>query len=238
MQNMYNNIHCQLWPAFIFKQIRTMSTEIETLLGPQLLMEADGALQSTSAALAKEDIVLLYFSAHWCPPCKRFTPLLIDFYKIAAQCGVQIVFVSSDRDQASFKEYFATMPWPSLPSDAGGVEVKQNLARLFQVRGIPSLVAIDAKSGKFITGDARTGVMMAGNNKEKQNKLVESWKSKEAVPVEQASLSSGGQEVGKSSILTFLLRNPVYIIGIWYVVRKALGYFEDIGRVGEGGNEL
>ena len=121
---------------------------------------------------------------------------------------------------------------------AGGVEVKQNLARLFQVRGIPSLVAIDAKSGKFITGDARTGVMMAGNNKEKQNKLVESWKSKEAVPVEQASLSSGGQEVGKSSILTFLLRNPVYIIGIWYVVRKALGYFEDIGRVGEGGNEL
>jgi thiol-disulfide isomerase/thioredoxin len=28
-----------------------------------------------------QELVLYYFSAHWCPPCRQFTPLLKDFYE-------------------------------------------------------------------------------------------------------------------------------------------------------------
>jgi len=28
----------------------------------------------------KKEIVCLYFSAFWCPPCQNFTPVLKDFY--------------------------------------------------------------------------------------------------------------------------------------------------------------
>ena len=34
------------------------------------LIKADGAKKPSSEALAGKDIILIYFSAHWCPPCR------------------------------------------------------------------------------------------------------------------------------------------------------------------------
>ncbi|MGB1602242.1 MAG: thioredoxin-like domain-containing protein, partial [Promethearchaeia archaeon] len=34
---------------------------------------------------------------------------------VAAGKSIQLVFVSSDRDEAQFKEYFQEMPWLALP---------------------------------------------------------------------------------------------------------------------------
>merc|ERR1712085_117360 len=57
----------------------------------------------------------LYFSAHWCPPCRGFTPKLAEWYKKDLQAkGFEVVFVSSDKDEASFKEYSAEQPWLAL----------------------------------------------------------------------------------------------------------------------------
>jgi len=61
--------------------------------------------------------VLLYLSAHWCPPCRGFLPKLTEAYdKIKVNDdSLKVVFISSDRDQASFDEFFATMSWLALP---------------------------------------------------------------------------------------------------------------------------
>ena len=59
------------------------------------LIKADGSKVAAEEGLAGKDLVLYYFSAHWCPPCRNFTPLLKDFYDEAE--GIEIVFVSSDR---------------------------------------------------------------------------------------------------------------------------------------------
>ena len=59
----------------------------------------------------------VYFSAHWCPPCRGFTPVLAEFYKKWVEeegKSLEIVFVSSDRDQEAFDEYYNSMPWAAL----------------------------------------------------------------------------------------------------------------------------
>jgi nucleoredoxin len=68
-------------------------------------------------SLNGKEIVALYFSAHWCPPCKQFTPKLADVYNdlIKSQKSFEIVFVSSDRSEEEFYEYFKEMPWIALP---------------------------------------------------------------------------------------------------------------------------
>merc|ERR1712165_532439 len=61
----------------------------------------------------------IYFSAHWCGPCRDFTPKLIDTYKEvkASNPDFELVFVSSDRKQAEFDSYFGDMPWAAIPFD-------------------------------------------------------------------------------------------------------------------------
>lgn len=62
-------------------------------------------------------LIGLYFSAHWCPPCRGFTPTLIGFYKTmqANNQGFEVIYVSLDRDCASFNEYYGSMPWYTIP---------------------------------------------------------------------------------------------------------------------------
>lgn len=108
----------------------------------------------------KGKVVLLYFSAHWCPPCRAFLPKLIDAYhKIKAKDNaLEVVFISSDKDQASFDEFFAGMPWLALPF---GDSRKKFLSRKFKVSGIPMLVAIGS-SGQTVTKEARDLVSLYG----------------------------------------------------------------------------
>ncbi|KAG5017214.1 hypothetical protein AAZX31_08G276400 [Glycine max] len=108
----------------------------------------------------KGKVVLLYFSAHWCPPCRAFLPKLIDAYNKIKEKGnaLEVVFISSDRDQTSFDEFFAGMPWLALPF---GDSRKKFLSRKFRVSGIPMLVAI-ASSGQTLTTKARDLVSLYG----------------------------------------------------------------------------
>merc|ERR1711998_757394 len=69
--------------------------------------------------------------------------------------GLEIIFVSSDRDQKSFMEYFKEMPWLAIPQ---GDARKGKLSKLFGVDGIPSFVIVDATTGETVTTDARSSV--------------------------------------------------------------------------------
>merc|ERR1739848_771894 len=65
----------------------------------------------------------------------------------------EFVFVSSDRDDPSFDEYFAEMSWLALPySNRKG---KAALSDIFGVRGIPSLVTLDSDLKSVINKSAR-----------------------------------------------------------------------------------
>ena len=83
-------------------------------------------------------VVGLYFSAHWCPPCRGFTPKLAETYTKIKEAGdkpFEIVFISSDKDQEQFDSYFAEMPWLALPFEQR--DLKAKLSKKFKVNGIP-----------------------------------------------------------------------------------------------------
>lgn len=88
--------------------------------------------------------------AHWCGPCRGFTPRLAASYKQLQSDGkpFEVVFVSSDENESEFKEYFGEMPWLALPFEDRAR--KMQLSKSFKVRGIPTLVILDDQ-GKTVT---------------------------------------------------------------------------------------
>ena len=122
------------------------------------LVTKDGT-KSTMEVLGSKKLIGIYFSAHWCPPCRQFTPMLVEFYKLAKEADpddLEIVFISSDRDVPAFEEYYATMPFAALEFEDR--EVKAMLAEKYGVRGIPSFIVLDA-SGAVKDASARSAVM-------------------------------------------------------------------------------
>jgi len=127
---------------------------LKALLGDSVI---DGKYQAVPVESLNNKIVGLYFSAHWCPPCRRFTPELVKAYNKLKDSGKQfeIIFISSDRDEESFKEYFGEMPWLALPfADRDG---KEKLSRKFGVSGIPTLIILDS-NGNILNKDGRSAL--------------------------------------------------------------------------------
>ncbi|XP_068748190.1 nucleoredoxin-like [Montipora capricornis] len=131
-------------------------TFFQKLLGDSLVGK-EGTVNTVSIG-GEGKTVGLYFSAHWCPPCRGFTPKLSEFYKKHhVDKKFEIIFVSSDKKEEEYKHYFEEMPWLALPySDRSR---KDHLSQKFKVSGIPTLVLLDGKDGKEITKEGR-GMML------------------------------------------------------------------------------
>merc|ERR1719165_6364 len=118
-------------------------TSFADLFGAELL-DTDGKTVVATADKLKDRVTAVYFSAHWCPPCRGFTPKLAETYTAYKEKGLnfEVVFVSSDCDEQAFDEYFQEQPWLALPY--ADRERKDKLSKKFKVRGIPTLVILDA----------------------------------------------------------------------------------------------
>ena len=122
-------------------------------LFPGTLLDSDGKEVSKDALAGKT--VGIYFSAHWCPPCRSFTPNLVKF-RDKNKKNFEVVFVSSDRSPKAQMDYMkeAGMKWYTLPHRSDEANA---LAKKFEVRGIPSLVIV-SEDGKTITKNGRGDV--------------------------------------------------------------------------------
>ncbi|KAL7543317.1 hypothetical protein ACHAXR_012644 [Thalassiosira sp. AJA248-18] len=203
------------------------------LFGPKILTKPKTSGVPTASALSSKKLVALYFSASWCPPCRTFSPKLIDFHK-SCKDDLEVIFISSDRDDKSFGDYFAKMPWlammPGYMSDENR-DRQEKLANMFKIQGIPTLIVLDAKTGNFITDNARMEVMETTSDASKKA-LIQSWLSKEAVPIDEAVLGSGGG--GSDNLLVKIVKyfasNPMYIFGLLYFAKQFLRYLEELGK--------
>jgi len=121
----------------------------------QTLVKSDGSSVPADSALAGKDLVLFYFSAHWCPPCRQFTPLLKDFYEEVE--GLEIVFVSSDRSPEDMESYMKEShgDWLAVQHNSA---VANDLKKKYGISGIPSLIVVKL-DGTVVTKDGRSHVM-------------------------------------------------------------------------------
>ncbi|KAG5178096.1 thioredoxin-like-domain-containing protein [Tribonema minus] len=104
---------------------------------PASLVNAKGETIAASSLAGK--VAAIYASAHWCGPCRQYTPQLAQLYAAARQATlpVEVVFVSLDRSEPDFSSYLATMPWPAVPySDPA----RQAIASALSVNSVPRLM--------------------------------------------------------------------------------------------------
>jgi len=137
---------------------------------PSVLHNAEG--KEVDPASLNGKTVALYFSAHWCPPCRAFTPALVKFRNENADKEFEIVFVSLDDSEEEKNTYIREMQmkWLTIPG-AGSTEA-QSLAQKFQIQGIPALIVL-RPDGSVVTENGREDVMFA------PDKALQKWKEKD-----------------------------------------------------------
>ncbi|XP_042399841.1 probable nucleoredoxin 1-2 [Zingiber officinale] len=94
-------------------------------------------------------MIAFYFSVSCLPHCQLFNLRLIEVYnELSSQDnGFEIIFVSDDRDEDSFNDYFSKMPWFAIPfSDSW---MRRKLEKKFSAMGVPTLVILDV-NGKVL----------------------------------------------------------------------------------------
>ncbi|SVE11034.1 uncharacterized protein METZ01_LOCUS463888, partial [marine metagenome] len=104
----------------------------------------DELLDATGKAVSGETLsgkyVGLYFSASWCPPCRTFTPKLVEFHN-ANKAKFEVLLVSADNSEKAQANYMKKymMPWLAVKHQSIAANL---LVKKMGVRGIPFLVIL------------------------------------------------------------------------------------------------
>lgn len=150
---------------------RAQDASVFTGMFGGVLYDADGNSISVTDLKAKK--IGLYFSAEWCPPCRQFTPVLLKAYnelKSRNENSFELIFVSSDRSERAMFNYMkkAKMPWLAVAYEG---RYRDNLARRYGIRSIPSMIIID-QMGNTLSTNARMEITNHGS------RAYDMWKSK------------------------------------------------------------
>ncbi|CAD5210950.1 unnamed protein product [Bursaphelenchus okinawaensis] len=99
--------------------------------------------------LEGKDVIAFYFSAHWCPPCRAFTPELKEFYNEANKedATFEIVFMSFDRSKEDCHKYLKEAHGNWLFIEAEDPKIEE-LATKYGVEGIPALILVNKNGEK------------------------------------------------------------------------------------------
>jgi thiol-disulfide isomerase/thioredoxin len=161
--------------------------------------------------------------ASWCPPCQAFTPRLVEFYtKYAKEGKLEIIFISSDRTVESFQSYYSKMPWLSLIHREGSAAIKNNLAQLFRISGIPTVMVFEASTGRYLTDPSREAILAASSATSANAglELLKSWKDMASIPLEEIAQQRSQQGATSQNpivqLVMFFAKNPVFIFGLLY----------------------
>ncbi|NXG77941.1 NXNL1 protein, partial [Baryphthengus martii] len=112
-------------------------------------------------------VLLLYFGSGQCPRCRRFSPLLKDFFVrltdefyVERASQVVLVYVSRDETEQQQRAFLRSMPkrWLAVPF---GDAFKRELELRFSVSEVPAVVVLKP-NGEVIVGNAVEEIQRMG----------------------------------------------------------------------------
>lgn len=117
------------------------ATDLTTWLEQNLVsVKTERVARDKGSRIPQAEYIAFYFSSSWCPPCKKFTPKLVDFYNehSTAHGNFEIIFVSSDHGKEAMEKHMIDykMPWSAVEYG----ESKDRTVQKFSGKGIPCLV--------------------------------------------------------------------------------------------------
>ncbi|KAG5497662.1 hypothetical protein JKF63_03927 [Porcisia hertigi] len=167
-----------------------------------MLLRKDGTTVRAIDALQDIDYVFVYFSAHWCPPCRAFTPVLKKFYDAHhATKNFEIIFLSSDKSSDEMMRYFreAHGDYYCLPY-ADAKSMSRVWSDTYRFRSIPTLLL-------FENSNPRKIITRCGRDMVTQDPSAETfpWPNADAL------------QLAKPSVFTYI-RNTVVVLAIVFVL--------------------
>ena len=113
---------------------------VEELFGTTPVLSKGGPVNPVDAFKGAK-LIGIYFSMHNCPPCRQFTPVFAELYKEINESEkvIEVIFLSGDKTQEEYDEYYGEMPWLALPK---GDSRLPPIAKKFEVRGVPRLIIL------------------------------------------------------------------------------------------------
>uniref|UniRef100_A0A8C1SQZ0 Thioredoxin-like fold domain-containing protein n=1 Tax=Cyprinus carpio TaxID=7962 RepID=A0A8C1SQZ0_CYPCA len=174
-----------------------MSEFLVDLLGERLV-NGEKAEVDVHALGSKLSLLGLYFGCSLNGPCKQFNASLCEFYSKFKKSSdhkdkLEIVFISSDQDQKQWQDFLQEMQWPALPFKDRHKKMK--LWNKYKVTSIPSLVFIDAATGKVV---CRNGLLVV---KDDPKGLEFPWGPKPFAEVVAGPLLRNNRQTTDSSAL-------------------------------------
>lgn len=100
-----------------------------------------------SGVFLQAPLVVLYYSAKWCPDCRIFSPKLVAAYNQQPAAGrrFEVLLLSRDKTEQGMLDYMTSehMPWPALAFDKTAAAA--DLQKLYSGHGIPCLTVINSQ---------------------------------------------------------------------------------------------
>ncbi len=174
------------------------------VLEEEVELQKSGGEAVPLSGLAPE-VIGLYFSAHWCPPCRHFTPNLAGTYRhLSGAKSLEIVFVSSDRTPEEFSAYFAQMPWLAVPF--GERSLARRLALRHGILGIPALILVHGPTGELISKNGRS--------------ILERDPEGRGFPWAHSDRERYERQIRASNMVFYFIHGPssllILVLGIWH----------------------
>ncbi|KDO20764.1 hypothetical protein SPRG_13515 [Saprolegnia parasitica CBS 223.65] len=106
------------------------------------------------------EIVLVLFSAYWCPPCRAFTPSVLQFLQ-ANPNEVSVIYFGRDHNANMQRFYNRHKPYYRLEwCETNSAAFQAIKAAYPSIQGIPTAFAVERDSGMVFSERARIGVLL------------------------------------------------------------------------------
>jgi len=134
---------------------KAAESEMGKRLADKLVTSQNGTVKPLAADKAKDaKYYFFYHSAEWCPPCRAFTPRLVQYYneRIKDNPNVEVVFLSADNSASAMGTYMTNykMPWPAVAYDQ-----REDFMDVIMScgQGIPGMAIYDRDGNLVASGD-------------------------------------------------------------------------------------